>query len=234
MTAQQTPSVGTPEGLQAASVYINTLAALQDSVHRLARINRGLMLFVGLLICCLLVLLPFKKVVPFFYEVDASTGRVSASGKVAEELKVSDKNIAYFLRLWTARLVTINASTLKTGLPGAYRWTRSSAPAELDTWIEKTDQTANRIGRIPGLTREILGTPVVSFNADRSVAFIDFVWIERINGVETDRRRKLLTLEFGTVAENKSLGAGQISTDDHDNPLGLVITHFTINDQDAK
>lgn len=236
MTDHKRPPVGTTEGLAAAGVFVELITALKANNARLEKKNGVLMVMVGLLIVTLMFAMPFKKVVPFFYEVDSATGRVAASGKVADELKITDKNIGFFLRLWAARLVVINAATLKQGLPSAYKWTRGAAATELDNWVDKVDQTATRIGKIPGLSRELIGTPVVSFNEDRSVAFIDLVWAEKINGVETDRRRKLLTVEFGTVAENASLGAKQVSTsaDDLDNPLGLVITHFTMNDQESK
>lgn len=234
MSANQRPAAGTSEGLAAAGVFVDIVSTLKAVNGRLERKNTILLCLTVLLSVALLVALPLKKVVPFFYEVDSSTGRVSASGKVAEELRLSDRNVAYFLRLWATRVVIINAATLKQGLPGAYRWTRGSAAAELDNWIDKVDQTAIRIGKTPGLTREILGTPVVSFNEDRSVAFIDFVSQEKVNGLETERRRKLMTVEFTTLADKSSPLASQQLSDDQDNPLGLVITHFTINDQVSK
>ena len=113
-------------------------------------------------------------------------------------------------------------------MPGAYRWTRGGAQTLLDEWTEKEDRTAERIAKTPGLTREILGVPTVSFNEDRTLALIDFVWLEKVNGVERDRKRKLLTVEFGVGATRSQ---GNTASDDADNPLGLLITHFTINDQ---
>jgi hypothetical protein len=74
------------------------------------------------------------------------------------------------------------------------------------------------------LTREILGVPNVSFNEDRTVAFIDFIWIEKVLGVERERRRKLLTVEYGAAPPKDD-------DQDPDNPLGLGITHWTLNDQ---
>ena len=112
-------------------------------------------------------------------------------------------------------------------MPSAYRWTRAGAQIELDEWTEKTDKTAERIGKTPGLTRELLGRPSVAFNEDKNIAFVDFSWIEKVNGVERERKRKLLTLEFGMVPLKNA-------DDDPDNPLGIAITHFTINDQVAK
>jgi type IV secretory pathway component VirB8 len=219
-------SVGTSEGLQATAIYIDLVQGLKGRVASLERMNT---LLAGLAIVALIglvLLLPLKKRVPYFYEVDSGTGRVALSNRVVDELKVSDKNTAYFLRAWTARLVTINAATLKDGLPSAFRWTRGAAQTELDQWVDKVDRTAERIGKTPGLTRELIGVPTVSFNEDRNVAFVDFVWVEKVNGQETERKRKLLTLEFGLVPPKEGREEA-----DPDNPLGLAITHFTINEQ---
>jgi len=224
---QARASVGTPEGLTATGVYLDLVNGLKDRIAKVERDKAVLLGLVAVLATGLVASLPLRKVVPFFYEVDSSTGRVSASSLVAQELRVSDRNVAYFLRLWVARLVTINAATLREGLPGAYRWTRGPAQAELDTWIERTDRTAQRIGRTPGLTREVIGLPTVSFNEGRTVAFVDFVWVEKVNGTETERKRKLLSIEFGLLSGAERGGV----SDDPDNPLGLLITHFTLNDQ---
>ena len=94
---------------------------------------------------------------------------------------------------------------------------------ELDDWTANEDKTAERITRTPGLTRDILGSPTVSFNEDRSLAFVDFVWVETVGGVERDRRRKVLTLEFGLAPVKRT-------EEDADNPLGIAITHITLND----
>jgi type IV secretion system protein TrbF len=225
--SKERPAAGTETGLKATGVYIDLVAGLKQQVADLRRNNLILLSFLGLCLIGLVLAMPLRKRIPYFFEVDSSSGRVGLTNRVAEELKVSDKNVAYFMRLWVARLATINAATLKDGLPSAYRWTRASAQTELDEWTEKTDRTAERIAKTPGLTRELLGQPTVSFNEDRNIGFIDFSWIEKINGIETERKRKLLTLEFGLVPPKNA-------DEDPDNPLGIAITHFTVNDQVTK
>lgn len=221
------PAAGTESGLKATGIYINLVQGLKQQVTDLRRDKVIAWSVSGALLVAFLIAGPLHKRIPYFLEVDSSTGRIGLTNRVAEELKVSDKNSAYFLSLWTARIVTINAATLKEGLPSAYRWTRAGAQIELDEWTEKTDKTAERIGKTPGLTRELLGRPSVAFNEDKNIAFVDFSWIEKVNGVERERKRKLLTLEFGMVPLKNA-------DDDPDNPLGIAITHFTINDQVAK
>lgn len=222
-----TPAVATAEGLSAKSVYLDLVQGLRVQVRDLRR-DKAILVIVALLsLLCLAVALPLQKRIPYFFEVDSSTGRVALTNRVGQELKVTDTNISYFLRLWTARVVTINAGTLKEGLPSAYRWTRGAASRELDDWTTLVDKTTQRIVKSPGLTREIIGSPTVSFNEERNVAFIDFVWLEKVDGIERERKHKVLTLEFGLTPPR---GAEE----EADNPIGLAITHFTVNDLVSK
>jgi type IV secretion system protein TrbF len=221
--ADSTVASGTPEGLTATGVYVNMVEGLRQQARDLRRNNTLLLGICLILAVALLLVLPLRKRIPYFYEVDSATGRVALSNRVVEELKVSDLNIAYFLRLWVARVSVINGATLREGLPSAYRWTRGSASTVLDEWVEKTDRTAERIAKTPGLTRELLGSPIVAFNEDRTVAYIDLVWLERNNGVEVKRERKQFTLEFALLPPDPAKS-------DPDNPLQIAISHFTITD----
>lgn len=222
-TTGEVPVPGTEEALTAHGIYQDSLAGMKQQIVDLRRNNALWQSVAVLAVVGLVLLLPLRKRVPYFFEVDSSTGRVALTNRVAEELKVTDSNTSYFLRLWVARLVTINAATLKDGLPSAYRWTRAGAQKELDDWVDQ-DKTAERIAKVSGLTREILGVPTVSYNEEKTVAFVDFVWVEKVQGVERERKRKLLTLDFGLVPPKRA-------DEDPDNPLGIAITHFTLQDQ---
>lgn len=221
-------TLGTTESLTATGVYIDLVQGLKAQ-NQILRRNNHFWQIVGLVaVAGLVLVMPLKKRIPYFYEVDSATGQVSVSNRVVEELKVSDKNVAYFLRVWVTRVMTINAGTLRDGLPSAYRWTRGAAQTELDDWTETEDRTPARIAKTPGLTREILGVPTVSFNEDRTIAFIDFVTVEKVSGIERDRRRRLMTVEFAALNPKAS---ERNAAEEADNPLALTITHFTINDQ---
>ena len=74
--------------------------------------------------------------------------------------------------------------------------------------------------------------PVISFNEDRNIAFIDLTWIEKVHGVEQNRKRKLLTVEFGLIPPSNKRSDEE--PDDPDNPLRIAITHFTITEVNAK
>lgn len=223
---QQT--VGTPQSLTATGIYVDLVESLKVRSVDATRDKRLWQAVALVMLIAVVVMLPLRKREPYFYEVNTATGEIVLSARVVEQLKTSDKNISYFLRIWASRLVSINALTLRDNLPAAYRWTRGSATTQLDAWAEEEDKTAERIAKTPGLTREIIGVPTVSFNAERTTALIDFVWLEKVNGKERERKRKLLTVEFSTeVAADEQRRA----SDDADNPLGIAITHFTINDQ---
>lgn len=227
------PTLGTSQALKATGIYIDLVSGLKGQVAELRK-DKRLWQFVALISLCSLVLaFPLKKRVPYFFEVNSATGQVALSDRVVEELKDTDSSVAYFLRIWVARVMTINGATIKDTLPAAYKWTRGSASNELDDWSENVDRTAVRIAKTPGLTREILGVPTVSFNEDRSVAFVDFVTLERENGIEKPggRKRRLIALEFATLTTQASR---RDAAEEADNPLGITITHFTVQDQVSK
>lgn len=85
---QARASVGTPEGLTATGVYLDLVNGLKDRIAKVERDKAVLLGLVAVLATGLVASLPLRKVVPFFYEVDSSTGRVSASSRVAQELRV--------------------------------------------------------------------------------------------------------------------------------------------------
>lgn len=221
---ETSPSVNTPEGLKASKVYADLVAGLQAENANLRATNRRTWLISAVLTGGFIGMAFTRKRVPYFLEVDGTTGRVAASNRTAEEFKPKENNISYFIREWVYLVILMNASTLKESLPKAITWTRGAATNELDDWILNVDKTASRMSTTSGLSREIVGTPTVSYNESGKVAFVDVIWLERVNGVEIRRQRKLLTLEFGFVEDM----AVDIQAK---NPLGLAITHFTISDQ---
>lgn len=218
------PAVNTPEGVHAQGIYVDVVAGLRAENRHLKTTNRRSWLLSLMLGAGLVGMALTKKSKPYFLEVDPTTGKVSATNRVAEEFKPKDVHTAYFIREWINWVFLMNAST-KSNLTKAYGWTKGSATNELDDWALTHDKTAARMATVPGLSREISGLPTVSFNEAGKVAFIDVVLVERNNGIESRRQRKLVTLEF--VLMGSEAPASQLA----DNPLGLVITHFTIADQ---
>jgi type IV secretory pathway TrbF-like protein len=221
---ESSPAVNTPEGIKASKVYADLVAGLQAENAHLRATNRRTWLVSAVLAGGFVGLALTRKRIPYFLEVDGSTGRVSASNRVAEEFKPKEANITYFIRKWVYWVILMNAST-KDNQVKAITWTRGAATNELDDWVLNIDKTQARMATTAGLSREIVGLPTVAYNESGKVAFVDVTWIERINGLETRRQRKLLTIEFGLLdgdLTNDPLG---------ENPIGFVITHFTISDQ---
>ena len=116
-TSSERPATGTESGLTATGIYVDLVKGLKQQVADLRKDKAIAWGVTGLLLLAFLIAGPLRQKIPYFIEVDSSTGRVGLSNRIAEKLTVSDKTQAYFLGLWTARVVTINAATLKDGLP---------------------------------------------------------------------------------------------------------------------
>ena len=77
----QPAQVGTAEGLSASGVYLDLVAGLKDRVSKLERDKTLLLWGIGLLVIAQVAAGPMRKVVPFFYEVDTSTGAVARTAE---------------------------------------------------------------------------------------------------------------------------------------------------------
>ena len=90
------PAAGTESGLKATGIYIDLVQGLKQQVTDLRRDKAIAWGVSGALLVAFLIAGPLHKRIPYFLEVDSSTGRIGLTNRVAEELKVSDKNTAYF------------------------------------------------------------------------------------------------------------------------------------------
>lgn len=172
----------------------------------------------------LIQLMPLKERVPYFVEVEAGTGQVSASAKTAAKFDPGEANIRFFLNKWVTNAFTIDpARTKELLLPEAYAFTRGAARDQLRTWIGLTDKTLERMADNNQLRRDVK-IASISFIAP-GVVMVRAVFSERTGGSNTlIERRKAITINFGLLPTEK----------DEDilwNPIGLYINHFVINDE---
>jgi hypothetical protein len=72
--ADSTVASGTPEGLTATGVYVNMVEGLRQQARDLRRNNTLLLGICLILAVALLLVLPLRKRIPYFYEVDSATG----------------------------------------------------------------------------------------------------------------------------------------------------------------
>lgn len=165
-------------------------------------------------------MLPLKERVPYVMEVDAITGRIEIADRVLTKLNVTQQNVDYFLRLWTTRKESLNATTL-TDIPKALAWTRGDAVKAFEDWVDKA-KPAESLAKDPGTIREVQHQTIGYIN-DGKVALVRYNLIERRNGVEVSRVPKLLTATVALVPPPPD------SKEERDNPIGLVISQFSIS-----
>jgi type IV secretion system protein TrbF len=193
--------------------------------------NRRLLMFVGVLVsvvvaqsASIVALSQSAGKVPYFIEHDPQSGAVWISDRAAIRFTPQASNKTYFLRIWATRFQTIKpdvTATLNVDHPAAFGWTIGSAKNEFTEYFDKEDKVVDIAAKDPGTTREIVENGT-SYSADGNTAFMVITRIWRINGVETHRDQKLLTMTFIFAPETLNEG------EEKDNPLGLRISHFVV------
>ncbi len=176
-------------------------------------------------------LIPLHAPKPYFVEVERDaegqpTGRVERSNRVATEFNPTEANKRYFMKQWLNWTMSISPKLSKdVWLPKASSWTRGKATNQLDDWVNNKEKIGERIEREKTLTREVKSVSI-SF-LDSSVAVATVTLVERINGVPKNPIRKIVTLEHALVPLESE-------DQEYDNPIGLAITGFVVNDDMEK
>lgn len=166
----------------------------------------------------LITMLPLKERIPYFARIDDTGTLVPDERVVAVKAEnVKQAQVSYFLKLWTRNLLTIDAQ-LRSNLPRTAIWVQGAGANELTEWLEKIDRPAERLGREPTLTREV--AKVVMTYGQGKTAFAHIELVERNAGNEVRRLKKLMQVDYDLT--------DQLSDD---NPIGLVILHFTVADE---
>lgn len=159
---------------------------------------------------------------PYFVEHDPKTGAVWVSDRYAQEYTPTAANNRYFLVKWATRVYTISADsadTIHVQLPAAAAWTVGAATTELDTLVTQTDPIAERVVKVPGLTRKFQENST-SFSPDGRQAYMIFTTTESIAGKPQPPKQQLLTITFVDAPDTLKPG------EELDNPLGMRITNF--------
>lgn len=176
-------------------------------------------------------LIPLHAPKPYFLEVERDadgqpTGRVERSNRVASEFNPTEANKRYFLKQWLTWTMSISPKLSKdVWLPKASSWTRGKATNQLDDWVNNKEKVGERIEREKTLTREFRSASI-SF-IDSSVAIANVTLVERINGVPKNPVRKIVTIEHALVPLESE-------DQEYENPIGLAITGFVVNDDMEK
>lgn len=165
--------------------------------------------------------------IPYFVDVERDavgqpTGRVERSVRVASAFEATEANKRYFIKQWLVWVMSINPKfSTKIWIPNAVTWARGKAVPQLTDWVDVKEKISQRLELQPGLSREVdsvsIGFP------DRYTAIAHVTLIERSDGVERARLRKVVILDHTLVPL-------QHEQQEYDNPIGLTITGFAVND----
>lgn len=166
-------------------------------------------------------LIPLHERIPFIAEFDENDGRLKQDErfKVVGVENVKQKQIDFFARRWARCLWTID-SQLRVNLDTCGRWVRGAAANELLDFYS-IDRAVERLTKEPTLTREFVRKPVITYGQGKTL-FMHFELVEKNNGVEIRRTKKIMQIDYALVPE---------LADDDENPIGFVITHFTSAEQ---
>lgn len=165
-------------------------------------------------------MLPLKERIPYFVEVETTTGKVAAApDRSASAFKPDERNIRYFMNQWVINFLTIDSRTREYSLPASYVFLKGTARDKWAQFIDDQDKTIKRMIENPSLRRDV---KIVS------ISFVgDGVALIRLKVNETGwttPKSKALTV-FYTIAPPSAEDKILI------NPIGFYITDFTINDE---
>jgi type IV secretion system protein VirB5 len=161
-------------------------------------------------------MMPLKTVVPYVIRV-ADTGAVSVNPMGAEVYRPGEREIRYFLADWIKKVMTINRNTSERLLTEAFTiFTRERASDEFRDFINRQKPIERAA---IGETRAV-SVRAINFIAPESVV-VSFVTETRRPGEPPqieDWRASINFRVIPPVSEKEIL----------ENPVGLYVTHFTI------
>lgn len=172
-----------------------------------------------MLALALLAAVPLKERVPYFLEVERSTGRVEVSNTEAMRFSPDDANIRYFLRQWVIDTYTIDEATRSKRLPASYSLLRGGAVAQWERLILQGEDPIGKLSKNPAYRRnvEIVAPPQIV--ADGS-AIMRIALVEGRSVVA----RKQVSVRFALIPPK----------DDKEimrSPIGLWITDLGVVDE---
>jgi type IV secretion system protein TrbF len=166
------------------------------------------------------VLVPLKTVVPFVVE-RAENGAVTPMPAAAQKYVPGASERRYFIAQWVKKLLTLDRYFTEPYLSEAYLLTRAKATAEFTDWLQKHAPIAE-LQKDPSLTRTVSISSVSLLQED--VALVRLTTERRSMGNSSAMREKfVVTIHFALVPP-------KTEEDLFKNPIGLFITHFSIND----
>lgn len=201
---------------QAMQRYLNEVEAPRAENRRYLGVIALLAMTSLTLAIGLAITAPLKEKVPYFVEVESTTGRVDVSNQVAKAFEPTEASVRYFVGRWVVDTFTIDEASRSQRLPASYALMRGAA---VDQWRRLILEGEDPIGKLDSnaLYRrnvEIVAPPQVV--SDSSI-------IVRIALVEGRRvvARKQVSLRFALIPP-------ETDEDLLRNPIGLWLTDFGV------
>lgn len=166
------------------------------------------------------VMMPLKTVQPYVVKV-SDDGQATATSVGTVAYQPGDAEKRYFLADWVTKLLTLDKYMTENNLVAAFYRTRNKGSSEFSDWVDQ-NKPAEALNLDPSLTRAV---------AIRSISFIG-------DGAALVRA----SLETRTSAQSAQMKKNVIVTIHYalippttekeilENPIGLYITHFAINE----
>jgi type IV secretion system protein TrbF len=168
----------------------------------------------------LAVTVPLKSVVPYVIERN-DNGAVTPMPAAAQKYLPGAAEKRYFIAQWARKLLTIDRYFTETYLSEAYLSTRGKATAEFTDWLQRNAPIAE-LQKDPSLTRTVSISSVSLLQDD--VALVRLATERRsMSNPEARTARSVLTVNFVVQAPKTEEELFR-------NPIGLFVSHFSIND----
>lgn len=169
-------------------------------------------------------MVPLKERVPYFVEVEQTTGRVMPSDRAAKTFVADENNKRYFIKDWVQAMFSIDqARTKGILLPRAKAMTRSKATNQYSEWLDR-DQTLLHMIEEPELSRSIELRSISFVPGAESVAIIRALFHTEGKYGGRKSEGKVITVTYALIPPE---------TDEEilRNPIGLFITEFNVDSE---
>ena len=168
----------------------------------------------------LLALAPLKTVVPYVVRV-ADNGSAAVAPAAAQRYSPGQPERAYFLARWVTSLMTLDAYMTERNLAEAYAQTAGVASNEFVDWL-KTQRPVEAVKKDPSLVRTVAINTVTPL--EEGIMQVRVRLETRSLTQAPESRRYQVTIHYATVPP-------KTEADIIKNPIGLIITHFAINEE---
>jgi type IV secretion system protein VirB5 len=160
---------------------------------------------------------PLKERIPYFIEVDSSTGEVRASDRVAARFAPDESSIRYHLARWSENLLMVDQHSRDLRLPETAQLLRGDAVEQWSALL-KREAPIQKLVDDPEYRQQARVISLAFLPKETALIRLELTDNRRGN------RRVQITLSYAIIPP-------QSEDDVLRNPLGLWITNFGVTDE---